>query len=129
MRMKNALVKKVTTLQNQLQKINSRPFFTQPFDRVNQQRQTLDNLIKNLVRENQSIIKDKKSQFGILAGKLDALSPLKIMERGYSVVKNSQGNVVNSVGQVNVGDNVKILLNNGLAECDVKSVREGKIYE
>lgn len=129
MRMKNALVKKATTLQNQLQKINSRPFFTQPFDRVNQQRQTLDNLIKNLVRENQSIIKDKKSQFGILAGKLDALSPLKIMERGYSVVKTSQGNVVNSVGQVNVGDNVKILLNNGLAECDVKSVREGKIYE
>lgn len=129
MRMKNALVTKVTALQNQLQKINSRPPFTQPYDKVNQQRQAIDNLVKSLVRENQAIIKDKKSQFGILAGKLDALSPLKIMERGYGVVKNSQGHVVNSVKQVNAGDKLEILINDGLAECDVTSVREGKIYE
>ncbi len=129
MRMKNALVTKVTALQNQLQKINSRPSFTQPYDKVNQQRQAIDNLVKSLVRENQAIIKDKKSQFGILAGKLDALSPLKIMERGYGVVKNSQGHVVNSVKQVNAGDKLEILINDGLAECDVTSVREGKIYE
>ncbi|ACL76252.1 exodeoxyribonuclease VII large subunit [Ruminiclostridium cellulolyticum] len=129
MRMKSSLAKKVTTLKNQLQKLNARPFFAQPYDRVNQQRQTLDNLTKSMVRENQTIIKDKKSQFGMLAGKLDALSPLKILERGYSLVKNPQGYVVNNVKQINIGDKLEILMNDGLAECDVISVREGKIYE
>lgn len=128
-RMKNALVKKVTALKNQLQKINSRPVFTQPYDRINQQRQVLDNAIKNLVRDSQVLLKDKKSQLGFLAGKLDALSPLKIMERGYSVVRNSDKRVVNDVNQVNIGDKLEILFKDGSAECEVISVREEKIYE
>ncbi|HEX2926331.1 MAG TPA: exodeoxyribonuclease VII large subunit [Ruminiclostridium sp.] len=128
-RMKNALVKKVTALKNQLQKINQRPFFTQPFDRINQQRQLLDNTIKNLVRDNQVILSRKKSQFGLLAGKLDALSPLKILERGYSVVRNNDKNIINNINQVKIGGKLEILLRDGSAECDVISVREEKKYE
>jgi exodeoxyribonuclease VII large subunit len=129
LRMKNSLVKKMTLLRNQLQKIDSRPVFTQPYDRVNQQRQALDNLLKNLVREHEMLLKEKKSQFAMLAGKLDALSPLKIMERGYSVARNSKGHIVNKPDQISKGDKLEILLKGGSAQCEVISVREEEVYD
>lgn len=125
-RMKSSLVKKLTMCNTQLQKINSRPVFRQPYDKINQFRMKLDNDMKNLIRSNEMLLKDSKSRFGILAGKLDAMSPLKILERGYSVVSTHDGGVINTIEQLNPGDNVEIRLNNGVADCNVISVRQEK---
>ena len=120
-RMKGALVKKLNLCENQLQKIRSRPVFRQPYDRLNQYRLKLDNEVKHLFRNNEMLIKEKKAQFALLAGKLDALSPLKVMERGYSVVRNSEGGIVNRREQVKPGDMLEISLNDGKANCNVVS--------
>lgn len=127
-RMKSALVKKLSNCSNQLLKINSRPVFRQPYDRINQYRLKLDNEVKNLVRNNKMLLKDKKAQFALLAGKLDALSPLKILERGYSVVKDVDGGIVNRIGQLKTGDNLEISFKDGNASCNVVSVMEDKAY-
>ncbi len=120
-RMKGALVKKLSLCENQLQKIRSRPVFRQPYDRLNQCRLKLDNEVKHLFRNNEMLIKEKKAQFALLAGKLDALSPLKVMERGYSVVRNSEGGIVSRREQVKPGDMLEISLNDGKANCNVVS--------
>ncbi len=120
-RIKSALVKKLSLCENQLQKIRSRPVFRQPYDRLNQYRLKLDNEVKHLFRNNKMLIKEKKSQFALLTGKLDALSPLKVMERGYSVVRNSEGGIVNRREQVKPGDMLEISLNDGKANCKVVS--------
>lgn len=125
-RMKSSLVKKLIMCNTQLQKINSRPVFRQPYDKINQFRMKLDNDLKNLIRSNEMLLKDSKSRFGILAGKLDAMSPLKILERGYSVVSTNDGGVINRIEQLHPGDNVEIRLNNGVADCNVISVRQEK---
>jgi len=124
-RMKSALIKKLNLCENQLQKIKTRPVFRQPYDRINQYRLKLDNEIKHLFRNNEVLIKDKKGQFALLAGKLDALSPLKIMERGYSVVRSSEGNIINRLEQVNPGDMLEISFNDGKANCNVISTSPG----
>ncbi len=128
-RMKSALAKKVTVSENQLQKITSRPVFRQPYDRINQYRLKLDNEVKNLFRNNEMFLKDKKSRFGLLAGKLDALSPLKILERGYSVVRNPEGAVINRLEQIHIGDDVEISLKDGKANCSVVSIKEDTANE
>lgn len=120
-RMKSALVKKLNICETQLQKIKTRPVFSQPYDRLNQYRLKLDNDVKHLFRDNQMLIKDKKAQFALLAGKLDALSPLKIMERGYSVVRNSDGTIVSRLEQVKPGDMLEVSLKDGKANCSVVS--------
>lgn len=122
--MKNSLVRKLTMCRTQLQKANSRNVFRQPYDKVNQHRLRLDNELKHLFKNNEMLIKDKKAQFGIIAGKLDALSPLKILERGYSVVKNKEGNILNKLDQVQIGDNLEICLKDGKIDCNVISVKE-----
>lgn len=134
-RMKNSLVKKLTVCRTQLGKIQSRQAFRQPYDRINQYRLKLDNDLKQLFKNKEMVFKDKKSQFGILAGKLDALSPLKIMERGYSVVRKQEAGsldtpaLVNRVEQVDIGDMLEIYLKDGIIDCNVISLREGEVYD
>lgn len=129
-RMKNALKKKITLCNTQLQRINSRPVFRQPYDKINQYRLKLDNELKRLFKNNEMLMKDKKSHFSLLIGKLDALSPLKILERGYSVAKTSQGEIVNNVDQISIGENLELRVLDGTIDCNVISVRkEEKPYE
>lgn len=126
-RMKGALVKKLNLCETQLQKIKTRPVFQKPFDRLNQYRLKLDNDIKHLFRNNEMLTKDKKAQFALLAGKLDALSPLKIIERGYSVVRDVNSSVVSSIAQISEGDMLEISLKDGKANCSVVSAHEDSI--
>ena len=125
-RMKSALVKKLSLCETQLQKIKSRPVFRQPYDRLNQYRLKLDNEVKHLFKNNEMLMKDKRAQFALLAGKLDALSPLKILERGYSVVRDSTGTIVNTLDKVKPGDMVEVSLKDGKANCSVISTEKGK---
>ncbi|OPX43437.1 exodeoxyribonuclease 7 large subunit [Ruminiclostridium hungatei] len=126
-RMKGALVKKLNLCETQLQKIKTRPVFQKPYDRLNQYRLKLDNEIKHLFRNNEMLMKDKKAQFALLAGKLDALSPLKIIERGYSVVRDAHSTVVSSITRVSPGDMLEISLKDGKANCSVVSTHEKEI--
>lgn len=65
------------------------------------------------------ILTTKRSNFSSLCSKLDALSPLKILSRGFvSVSKN--GSVINSVNDVCSGDNIDLRLCDGTIECIVK---------
>lgn len=60
--------------------------------------------------------------FSGLCAKLDAMSPLKILARGYSVaVKN--GKVVSDTQAVNKGDKIDVLIKNGKLECEIMSVK------
>ncbi len=124
-RMKTSLVNKLEVCRNQLQKVNSRNVFRQPYDKVNQYRLRLDNNLKHMFKSSEMLIKDKKSQFAMLAGKLDALSPLKVLERGYSVVKSSEGNIVNRLEQVSIGDSIEVSLKDGKIDCKVISMKQG----
>ena len=45
--------------------------------------------------------------------KIDSLSPLKTLSRGYSVVENNDGKVVKSISQVNKNDKLQVTLTDG----------------
>jgi exodeoxyribonuclease VII large subunit len=57
---------------------------------------------------------------------LDALSPLKVMQRGYSLVYNESNQLVNSINKVQNGDLVKVQLTDGQLTCHVWSMEENK---
>lgn len=63
-----------------------------------------------------------KLKLGQLAGRLDALSPLAVLGRGYSIVKNKNNTVIKTASDLNAGDNIEIVLSGGSAVCTVDEV-------
>jgi len=57
----------------------------------------------------------------VAASKLDALSPLAVLGRGYSITQQADGTVVRSANQVSKGDRLKILLGHGKLDAEVLS--------
>ncbi|MBO8176744.1 MAG: exodeoxyribonuclease VII large subunit [Bacillus sp. (in: Bacteria)] len=76
-------------------------------------------LIKNMV----SILTHQKQLFQKQVATLDALSPLKIMNRGYSVVYNKEQAIVKRIKDVAKGDQVTIRVTDGQIECTVQSTK------
>lgn len=71
-------------------------------------------------------LKDAREKFRVLSGKLDSLSPLKTIERGYSItLKGSEP--INSITQVDIGDVIRSRLSDGIILSQVKrTMKEGE---
>lgn len=70
-----------------------------------------------------SILDNKVSNFKVLNAKLDSLSPLKIMDKGFSMVK-TDGKVVRSLSEVKVGSLIDVTLKDGTIKAKVNEVVE-----
>ena len=70
------------------------------------------------------LVKNKK--FSTAAASLDALSPLKVLGRGYSIV--SKDNIPVGINDIEKGDNVTILFDNGQADAKILSKKEEISY-
>ncbi len=66
----------------------------------------------------EKIIEVRKSRLSMLSGKLDALSPLGVLKRGYSIAY-ANGSSLKSVNEVSVKDRIKVKLVDGVLDCAV----------
>lgn len=90
-------------------------FYSNIRDKMAQYNEKLKDSITRII-ENQTNILSKNAEM------LDNLSPLKILSRGYSVVKNEKSDIVTDSSNVDVGDNVEIILSNGAFKATVNEV-------
>ena len=89
--------------------------------------------------EQQAVVKELRTRLEALAGKmveqtgsdinqmkvrLDALNPANVLRRGYSYVCDKDGNAIESVGKVNRGDNINIVLSDGTLLSEIKDITE-----
>ena len=56
--------------------------------------------------------------------KLDSLSPLKVLTRGYSIVQQETGTVIKNLNDIDIGEQIKVTLNDGILNCNVISKEE-----
>lgn len=72
-----------------------------------------------LIQKYEDFASGKKQELAVLSGKLDALSPLATLARGYSICKDKQGRIVADARNVELNESVAVQLNKGLLECTV----------
>lgn len=84
----------------------------------------LGELSSRFCRAFDSTLGDKENKFAMLLGKLNALSPLAVMQRGYAVAKESGGKIIKSVSQISANDDLKIEFADGNAVCKVCEVNK-----
>lgn len=110
-----------TYIKNRLEKVH-------PKDQVKRSNEAHEAILRKLNREMASIIANKQSQFQATIDKLNALSPLKIMDRGYSLVYQ-EDKLIKSVNQITKGQVLKVQLKDGQLECEVQGIEERTIHE
>jgi exodeoxyribonuclease VII large subunit len=86
-------------------------------------------LDKWLQRNMAGILEKKNQTFAKSLTALEALNPLKIMDRGYSVAYTEDRQVVKSIGQLKAGQNLKVHLKDGQLQCTVDEIKEDSYNE
>ena len=107
-----------------LQTIEEKRVLTDPSAFVADRRLQLDYIQQRLATAQRSRVERDNRRFAELAAKLDALSPLKVLGRGYALAQNEAGEVLRSSEQVQVGDAVRVRLGQGELHCTVKEKEE-----
>ena len=106
-RYKISLKKKIEFMKLRYQKCMSSKVFTDPTAKIKEQYINLDIIIKNLENLTTNKVKDLKTKSVELISKLDTLSPLKTLTRGYSITQK-QGKTIKSVKEVKTDDTLDI---------------------
>ena len=99
-----------------LEDISSRRVMRDASIYIDDKRLLLDRLSEQLISSYSAKTAAERNTFTALASKLDALSPLKVLTRGYSIAE-SGGKVIKSVKDVNKGDKISIKVSDGNISC------------
>ena len=85
-----------------------------PFMMVENSKNRIENSIKDIRRSMQAVLEEKRNQFLTSSHTLEAVSPLSVLSRGYSILtKGKKEKVINSYSQVKVGDEITGKLKEG----------------
>lgn len=103
----------------QTDKCKDRAIFKNPLRNLDTERQYLDSLVQMLERNSAALISAKKQMAAETIAKLDALSPLGTLSRGYSFAKDDSGRVIKSVSQVGKGDKLTVRVSDGEFNAEV----------
>lgn len=99
-----------------------RPALARPLTGLRQRQQAVDLAVHALAAAHGRLMVDGKARLATLSGRLQALSPLATLARGYAVCQLPDGTVVRDAGQLRRGDDVKVKLARGAAACRVIAV-------
>ena len=111
-RYKTALKKKVQLMKLRYEKCMAQRVFKEPLQKINERAILLDTLVKSLTNSTRLKINDCRKEFVEVATKIDSLSPMKTMARGYSIVEKD-GKIVKKVNDVQKDDELSIRLSDG----------------
>ena len=118
------LSRQLKAARQHLDVLASRPALSGPTGYLEQKQKGLALLENRLISAQTRIVEQKQRQFVHLTAKLDAMSPLKVLTRGYALAQTEQGEVLKSVRQVAVDDRIKITLGDGSLTAAVTDKEE-----
>ena len=125
LRLEQAEGRKLTQLRQRLDALAQKPVMKRPEAYLQQQELQLEMLRQRLEHAGTGMVQKNTLRVQRTAAKLDALSPLKVLGRGYAMVTREDA-VVRSVTQLQPGDPVAVALSDGTVQCTVDAVQRRK---
>jgi exodeoxyribonuclease VII large subunit len=107
-----------------LKVLSGSPVMQSPARYIDLRRQRLSLLSSRLSAAHQRKLSQSRQRYVALAAKLDAMSPLKVLGRGYAMVRQEDGGLVQSVRQVEPGDALNITLCDGVLRAEITEKKE-----
>lgn len=122
--MATALQRQLKSARQHLQILSARPVLQSPQVYLDQRRNTLLTAQKHLILAHQNYLGGRRQHFIALTAKMDALSPLKVLTRGYAMVQKADREVVRSAAQVDPGERITIRISDGRLNAVVDKIEE-----
>ena len=111
-RLRLSLRKKVEFMRLKYEKCMSSRAFKDPLQKVNEHYMRIDMLVKTMQHSTIAKLNENKNLASKVIGKLDALSPLKTLSRGYCIAQ-IENKTVKSVKEINSGDKIELRFGDG----------------
>ena len=118
-RQTQAMQKSLSRMNTRLDDIRNRRVLLDPMAYVDTKRTELDYVRGKLIAAAEKTNAANRHKFVALAASLDAMSPLKVLGRGYAIASSESGELIKSVGDVNKGDKLSLSVSDGLIKCTV----------
>ena len=122
--MVGSMSRQLKSARQQLRTLSASPGLQSPLGYIQQRRKALEMFEELLCANETRQIALKKQRYIAMAAKLDALSPLKVLTRGYALPQCEDGTVVRSVRQVRQKDHLNVILSDGSFTAEVLEVKE-----
>lgn len=119
-----AMGKKLRQLTQRLDGLRQKKVLTDPAVYLERRRLDVDRLSDRLCSAMERQNEGKKRELVRFAASLDAMSPLRVLSRGYSVVRKADGQIVKSAAELEQGERVTLTLGSGGAACRVEELTE-----
>ena len=98
--------------------------FKKVIDLLAQRAQRNDELLRRILKEIKNYFDYKKKSLSLVLGKLNALSPLSVLERGYSITKRlPEMEIVKDAGRLKLKDEIEVKFFKGRIEAEVKKIQ------
>lgn len=117
-RLKMALTKKMEIMKLRYEKCMSSSVFKEPARRINENYIKIDTYVKQLENLINKVKEKNKNKYIELVSKLDTLSPLKTLTRGYSIVEK-EGKIIKSIADLKAEDEISIRLKDGKKQAKI----------
>jgi len=124
--MVTSLNRQIKSAQKHLEILSQSPALRSPDGYLRQREKSLELLMNRLTAAQSQNITHKNQQFIAAVSKLDAMSPLKVLSRGYAMAQTQSGEVVRSVNQVELGERITVRLSDGTLSATVMNKEESK---
>jgi exodeoxyribonuclease VII large subunit len=120
MRMQQAINRDIKTRRQRLSNISNKRVLQSPKYYIEDRRIQIDRSTERILSAMQGQIYKKRERYARLAASLDAMSPLKVLGRGYAIARRADGTVIKTAGDVKTGERLTIRLKQDEVKCIVE---------
>ena len=125
LRCTEAMRRRLSLSRSRLEMLSARRVMRDAMSPVDDRRQLLDTQLARLAAAQSAQLARLRRSEAACAAKLDALSPLKVLSRGYAVARRADGTPLRSVKQAEAGEKLTLTLTDGALRCAVEEVQYG----
>ena len=119
-RLTQAIGRRLERARKELEQATHCRLLQNPMAYVDDCRMRLDYQRQQLARGLSTAAGRERERFARLSAGLDALSPLKVLGRGYAIARTTDGEIISSVGDVTAGDILSLRVTDGEISCQVR---------
>ena len=124
--MANALSRQIKASRQHLKVLSESQSLKSPTGYLEQRRKNLQLLRNRMISAQNASLSKSKQRYIANTSKLDAMSPLKVLTRGYSMAQTEDGTLLRSVSQVELGQRISVSLSDGRISATVMEREERK---